>query len=378
MPEKIGAKKKAPNKKPIQLPTFDLNGFKSDMGLADEKVKDKELAWISLGDEFYQVTGLPGIPKGFLTLFRGFSNTGKSTAVYAGAVGCQKLGILPVIIDTENNWSWDHAKEIGLEFEEVCDEETGEIINYRGFFIYVNNDTLLNHMGTYDYAEAKDKKERRTEAVIEDVAAYIDELLASQANGKLPVELCIFWDSVGSVDCFRGVTSKSKNNMWNAGALESSFKAILNHKIPGSRKEGKPFTNTFVGVQKIWLDSMQGAGVIKHKGGEAFFYAARLIIHMGGIQSHGTTQINAKSGPRNYYYATESNIKIAKNQVNGVTWEGKILSTAHGFIASENKADYIDKYRKFFLEKLELGDNDKIELVEKASSDEDIRDMYVS
>ena len=367
----------SPKKKPIKKKSFDINDMKKSLGIGDLSVKDKPLSYIPFSKAYLEATGQPGIAKGYVTLFRGFSDTGKSTSVYEAVVGCQKLGILSVIIDTENSWSWEHAKEIGVEFTEVVDKATGEIIDYEGDFLYINNDALIEMYGFYDYDEAKEKKTKRGVAVNEDVSRFVEDLLDNQMNGDLPRELCFMWDSIGSIDCFKAWKSKSKNNMWNAGSLESSFKSILNHRIPASRKEGKEFTNTFLGVQKIWIDSMQGAGVIKHKGGEAFFYGARQIIHMGGVQSHGTSSLLATSAGSNYAFGTTAKIKIVKNQIGGVTWEGKISSTPHGFINPDNKNDYLAEHRDYLLGKLDLKDGE-ISIEEAEPSAETTKDMYVS
>src|SRR5690606_22695389 len=108
---------------------------------------DKPQEWISLGSSFHKATGLPGFPKGTVSLIRGHSNTGKSTAMVQAAVSAQRSGILPVIIDLENAFPWERAKLMGLEFEEIADPDTGEVYDYDGFFIYVNNDHLLNNYG---------------------------------------------------------------------------------------------------------------------------------------------------------------------------------------------------------------------------------------
>lgn len=368
-------KKPQKKKEPIKKKEFDLKSFKKSEGL-DSTVKDKELSWIPFSSAYHEAIGLPGVAKGYLTLFRGFSNTGKSTAAYEAMAACQKLGILPIFIDTENNFDWGHAKNIGVEYEEVADEDTGEVIDYEGFFMYINNDALLKKYGKWDYDEAKEKQTARTEASIEDIARLIDELLDSQANGNLPYELCFIWDSIGSLNCFKSIKSKSKNNMWNAGALESAFKAIINHKIPGSRKEGKEYTNTFIGIQKVWLDSMQGAGVVKHKGGESFFYGARMIVHLGGTLSHGTTSLTATSGGNKYSFGIATKIKCEKNQINGIEWEGKIASAPHGFMNPDKKNDYVDKHRDFLLNKLNVASGD-IEIVEEEPSDDTIKEMYI-
>jgi len=365
---------KQPVKKSIEKKSFNVDDFIQQNNLSTV-VKDKPLEWITLSPAFHKATGIPGFPKGYVTLVRGYSNTGKSTSMYEGIKSCQKLGILPVIIDTENNFSWEYAETIGIEYTPIIDED-GVIINYRGDFLYFDTTSLKNKYGGYDYAEGKEKKTKRNKAVLEDVAHLIDDLLDLQNNDKLDRELCFFWDSIGSINCFKSVLSKSNNNMWNAGALSTAFNDIFNDSIPSSRKEGQKYTNTFVGVQKIWLDSMNGAGVIKHKGGEAAFYGARLIVHMGGVVSHGTSRLFATAKGNTYYYATKTKIKIIKNQINGIEYEGEIASTPHGFINPDDKNDYTTKYKSFLLKKLNITEDVELEMGEEVV--EKIKDIYDS
>jgi hypothetical protein len=40
-------------------------------------------------------------------------------------------------------WNWEHAKQMGLEFDEIVDEETGEIINYEGNLFMLIEKTLI-------------------------------------------------------------------------------------------------------------------------------------------------------------------------------------------------------------------------------------------
>ena len=362
--------KKAPNKK-VSKQSFDLNKFKKNKGL-DKKVKDKELSWIPLSKGFHDAVGIPGIPRGYVTLFRGYSNTGKSTAIYEAIKSCQKTGDLPVIIDTESNFDWNHAKSIGIEYEEIVDEETGEVLDYDGDFIFVDSDDLLNMYEKFDYGEGKEKsKAQRSEPVIEDVQHFMSDLLDAQENDELPRNLCFLWDSIGSLDCYRSVISKTRNNMWNAGALESSFKSMLNHRIPASRKENKQYTNTIAAVQKVWLDNMNT--VIKHKGGEGFFYGARLIIHLGGILSHGTSILKATSNKRTFQFGVETKIKVAKNQVNGVELQGKICSTPHGYINPDEIEDYKRNNKDYILNKMNLESGEiKVEKEESELTNEDL------
>ena len=380
----MSIKRKAPSKTPLKQPEFDLNAFKKENGIDKISVKDKPLQWIPFNSDFQNETGLPGIPKGYVTLFKGFSDTGKSTAMYEAAIGCQKLGILPVILDTENAWNWEHAREMGFQFDDVVDEETGEVVNYSGFFIYMNTLSLVEKYGMYNHIDKKyyqDKKKMRYDCCIEDCAKYVDELLDLQQDDKLNFDLCFMWDSIGTLFSYQRLTAEGTNNAWDAGALERSFMGIVNHRIPSSKKEGTKFTNTFLAVQKIRKNiGGMGAASVDNKNGDSIYHAARLVFHMGGIAGRGTTNIHAESNGNKFYYGTESRVLIEKNHVNGVTWEGKLISTAHGYISVENKAEYIKKYKTFFLEKLGIYNNPdaEITLVESEPSDEDIREKYSS
>jgi len=97
---------------------FDLNGFKAKKGL-NSSVKFKDQEWIPLSKAFQDVTSVPGIPLGHISILRGHSDTGKTTALLEAAVAAQKRGIMPVFIITEMKWSWEHAQMMGLEVEEV-------------------------------------------------------------------------------------------------------------------------------------------------------------------------------------------------------------------------------------------------------------------
>ena len=344
-------------------------------------VKDKQLCWIPFNKDFQDETGLPGIPKGYVTVFKGFSDTGKSTSIYEAAVGCQKLGILPVIIDTENAWNWEHAKDIGLEFEDVVDEETGEVIDYKGYFIYMNTMSLAMKYGMYDYVEKKefkDPKKMRWEACIEDCSRYVDELLDLQQDGKLDHELCFMWDSIGTLKCYKRITSDADNNAWDAQAIERNFMGIVNSRIPASKKEGTKYTNTFLAIQKIRKNIGASMPSTDNKNGDAIYHAARLVFHMGGVAARGTTNISATSGGNKFFYGTESRVKIEKNHINGVTWEGKLISTVHGYVSSKRKEEYLKEHRAFFLEKLNASGNAEIELVEDEPTEEEIRESLVS
>ena len=103
---------------------FNLDAFKTKKGLKSN-IKFKDQDWIPISSAFQEVTSIPGIPMGHIVLLRGHSDTGKTTALLEAAVSAQKRDIMPVFIITEMKWSWDHAKMMGLEVDEVKDPETG-------------------------------------------------------------------------------------------------------------------------------------------------------------------------------------------------------------------------------------------------------------
>lgn len=317
---------------PKQKETFSLDNFKKKIGCED--VPDKPLEFIKLSDGFKKATGLPGFAKGYVNLARGHSNTGKSTAICEAIVETQKMGDLPIIIDTENNIGKARLSLMGFDWE--------------GPHLYIDNEHLLTNFG-------KIQDKNRNEAAIEDLAKFISFILDQQASGNLPFDITFFIDSIGTLNCIKTVNAlekdESQNNMWNAGSYEKSFMYLLNSTIPNSRKINKPYTNTIVAVQKIWIDNMNN-GVVKHKGGETFYLGSRLIFHFGGIISHGTKRVVATSKGRDISYGVETKINVAKNQIEGplggISMEGKIVSVPHGFIYPDDIPDYKKKNILYF------------------------------
>jgi len=314
-------------RKPTPKKTFNLENFKKKAGLED--VPDKPLEWIKLSDAFKKATGLPGFAKGYVNLVRGHTNTGKSTAICEALVSAQKMGILPILIDTENNMKKGNYRlgEMGFDFDN---------------FIRIDNDNLLENFGKL---QDKDRKE----AAIEDLAKCFYYLIDQQNAGALDNDILFAIDSIGTLNCIKTINAAEKddtqNNMWNAGAYEKAFMYFLNNTIPSSRKSNRKYTNTVVAVQKIWIDNMN-KGVVKHKGGETWHLGSRLIFHFGGIISHSTQKIIATSKKREMQYGTETKISVAKNHIDGplggISMEGKIISTPLGFVYPDD----LDEFKK--------------------------------
>jgi flagellar biosynthesis GTPase FlhF len=76
---------------------FDLDKFKEKKSL-NSQVKFKEQKWIPFSKALQESISIPGAPVGHITLLRGHSNTGKTTALLELAISAQKMNILPVFI----------------------------------------------------------------------------------------------------------------------------------------------------------------------------------------------------------------------------------------------------------------------------------------
>ena len=303
---------------------FSLDKFKQNKGLASN-VKFKDQKWIPFSPALQETLSIPGIPMGHVVMVRGKSNTGKSTTSIEVAVNAQKMGVLPVLIITEMKHDWNHWKTMGFEINDVVNEETGEVIDQDGFFIYRDRSTLNS---------------------IEDIAAFIIDLLVEQKKGNLPYDLLFLWDSVGSIPCQMSIEQGKNNPMWNAGAIATQFGNFVNQQIVMSRKESSKYTNTLFVVNKVGVApalTPMSQPKMTNKGGDTFYYDASLCFTFGNITNAGTSKIEATKDKKKVEFALRTKIACDKNHINGITTKGTIVSTVHGFIKDDALA--IKKYK---------------------------------
>jgi hypothetical protein len=321
---------------------FNLDKFK-EKKLLNSNIKFKEQRWIPFSKALQQSISIPGAPIGHISLLRGHSNTGKTTALLELAVNAQKMGILPVFIITEMKWSWEHAKQMGFQIEDVVDESTGEIVDYKGFFLYADRSNL----GT-----------------IEDVAGFIADLLDEQRKGNLPYDLCFFWDSIGSIPCKMSVEANKNNPMWNAGAMSQQFGNFINQRFPLSRKENHPYTNSMVAINKIWVapaENIMAQPKMKMKNGETMFLDASIVLTFGNITNSGTSKIKATKNGKEVEFAVRTKVACDKNHVTGLQTKSTVIATIHGFIDEKEINDYKKKYANEWVNILGSVDVDLIE-----------------
>ena len=356
-----------------------LSAWKEKNGMTIEKPKEgevvklnelatsnanKEQGWILMPKAFQDVLKIPGLPTGSVSGCWGHSNSSKSTLMNHALAAAQKQGMIPVIFDLENNFSFQYAMAMGFEAEpvygdvevEVVDEETGEvtietkreIINYDGCFLYYSNKILAERFGEWDYSQGKKVSKKRTVAVIEDVAMAINELLDAQEAGEIDQDLFIGIDAIGSIGCYKEFSAgRVGNAMWSAAAISQAFSGIVNDRIPGSKKVSSKYTNTLFYINKVWMDntsSMSGP-IMTSKGGKSLLYSNRLLILCGGQLTSGIKRLSATSKGLNYTYGIQTKLKVLKNHLDApynVTYEGNIVATDTGYIG----VDELDAYKK--------------------------------
>jgi hypothetical protein len=244
---------------------------------------------------------------------------------------------------------------MGLEVNPIADEETGEVLGYEGDFIYADRESLNT---------------------IEDVSAFILDLMDEQKKGNLPYDLVFLWDSIGSIPCELSIRSNKNNNEWNAGAMSTQFANNVNQRITLSRKESSKYTNTLVCINKVWTlkpESPMGQPKLMNKGGYAMWYDSTFVVTFGNVMSAGTSKIKAIKDGKQVEFAKRVNIQIDKNHINGVTTRGKIVMTPHGFI--EESPNAINNYKKSKSEEWSkiLGGTDF-----KLVGEEESQDIYVN
>ena len=115
-------------------------GLNSTSGVVNTTISNanKTQSWILMPKAFQEATKLPGIPECTVVSVIGHSNVGKTTLLNHAIVSAQRQGLIPVIIDTENSFSFQYARNMGFKAEpiygdvevEEIDVETGEIFKH--------------------------------------------------------------------------------------------------------------------------------------------------------------------------------------------------------------------------------------------------------
>lgn len=354
-------------KRVLKKKTFDLDDLQKIKDKHyNENVAFKPQEWLKITpnikdkgiDIFKDILGFPGFPLGHTVTVYGLKDTGKTVSMITVAKACQERGdILPVLLITEPKWSWEHARELGLQFEEVIDEDTGEVVNYKGFFLYIDGYSVKS---------------------IEGLAKEINTLLDRQKKGELPVNLMFLWDSIGTLPSQMSLDSKKVNNEWDAGAISQQFKKYILPELSYSRKETSEYTNSMLAIaqgSKIKPEVYGELTKLVPVGGETFQYMSSLLIQFGRDTRSGIKRLKAVKNKKEITYAIRTKVKIEKNHINGVDTNSKIVITPHGFIADSEgdkiAKEYFKENVEYFLSKINETGDDGIEFTEEEDGEKE-------
>ena len=286
-----------------------LDDYKKKTKFKDVEYKPQE--WIDMSPAFKELTTLPGVPVSAVSMVYGKSDTGKTTLAVEAGAHAQRRGILPILIITENKFSWDRAEKMGLSQEDcIC------------------------HNGV---------------ETIEEGCNYIVEHLRAQEAGELKYDLLILWDSIG------GTPSEAENKanesgsgramMETAKVLRAKITRYIAPKINATRKANFPYTATLVVVNHAYSSPPAfpgGPPSLIPYGGDGIYLAASLVIRMGGIVGRSSKVTAEKDGVKTGF-AIKSAMVVEKNHLTDVTTQGNIICTDAGFIKDDKKC--IDDYK---------------------------------
>lgn len=346
-------------RKPTAKKEHSLNDFKKEYGY-DKSVRFKPKRWLPIENvlgkrTFMEATGLNGLLANEVTQVYGHTDTGKSLLSGEVAYSCQKHNILPVFIITELKFSWDHLKIMGFEFDEVVDENTGEI-TYEGEFLYI------------------DRSQFNT---IEEMSNVIMRLLDHQKNRNLQRDLCFIIDSIGTIQSDLSESSSKQNNEWDAGAISRTFGKGVIPRINLCKKDNYPNDNWLLIINQVWVrkpDSPVGKPKLATKGGDTIPFNSTIRIQFGNITNSGTSLLKVKKNNKEIVYATRTKIGVQKNHESGISLTTKLVATPHGFI--EDSANdviakqYFKDHADMFL-KILGGDINDIEFTVENNEAED-------
>lgn len=341
---------------------------------------DKEIEWFIMPKGFQDAVKLAGIPRGITTIITGWSDTGKSSIKNCAIASAMKDGVLVVIYETENNFDFKFAIDCGMKATPIYGDvevekvnyETGEIsieterkiIDYEGDFIYYNSNILAEQYGDINHTDgSRNPKKKRKQAVIEDIAYSMNEILDLQDEGVIQQPILFVWDSVGSIPSYASVTRKIGNSMYDAKAVSEAFGYLVNNRIPSSKNISSKYTNSFICVNKIWNDSINsisGLPSIELKNGKTLFYSSRLIFHCGGVSKASTKKLTATAKGQTYRYGTLSKLKVTKNQLPtpyNISYEGEIALLHNGIWSPEDLDLYKKEYLKDIIARLQESNN---------------------
>lgn len=285
----------------------------------------KQFGYIHFSPAVQEALGFSGFPFYNCSSITGYSDTGKTTLLLECIVECQKKGILPIIISTEGKFSFEHAKFMGMDcdYREEVDEDTGELVKIwdKGFFLFKDGFENLEEMYKY-------------------IISVMEDVLEEKNN--FPYDVCFFVDSLNKLKCIAAINKIEEDNMdlpmHNAKVHKNYFGGYIEPMVTKTRYKKYTRSISFVGVMR--LHSGSNSVNPKESGGLVFAYDMAVKIHCGGMLEAAVQTKSYQLAGQTVVLAKETKLKISKNHFTGMSSEGKVLITPHGFIRSTEFEEY--------------------------------------
>lgn len=316
-----------------------------------------------------EVTGVTGIPKSGIGLIYGHSNTGKTTIMLDIMRDVIEQGDLPVLILTENKFSWDYAVNMGIHceldreeyFVDEINQETGEIVKVKKVKEQMRGDFLVKN--DFEY--------------VEETFEFMKDIMKMQRVGVIQQNICFFYDSIGSLGS-KYEQEGGKKMAHLASVVGTYMNTEITSRINSSlnvyknREHNYQATAVFIARPSVTMPSM-GMPQIKPKSSSSIYLAASLVIRTGGVTAASTKKLKYEYQKNTISYGLLGKITIPKNHINGLEYEDKRFTiTPHGIIGNE-KTDidaYKKQYKKYFADQLKVAEDDFDLLVDTVVEDE--------
>ena len=333
---------------------------------ANKAREQKPLSYINFPPCVAEVSGLKGFPVNNCSSITGYSDTGKTTLLIHLIIECQKNNIYPIIISTEGKFSFEHAKFMGMDcdYEEIVDEETGELVKVwnKGNFLF--RDGFENLEELYDY-----------------IIDYVLEP-ASKKDTKFPQDICIFVDSLNKLKCAPAMDKIKEDKMdlpmHNAKVHKNNFSGYIEPLVTRTRYKEYPINITFIAIMRLHAGS--NSVNPKETGGLAFVYDMAVKVHFGGMLEAAVKKLPFKVNGKTIDLAKVTKIRVTKNHFTGISTEGELIITPHGFISATDKSvfeqykkdnkDGIIEYFSSITREIEVADTENVEFEEIVTNEE--------
>lgn len=306
--------------------TYDRSKYIQDKS---KHVEYKPETFIPMSKAFRDLTMFPGFPQGHVHMVYGLSDCGKTTMLLEVSKGTQDIGGLPIFVITEKKWSWKRCETMGIS----------------------KADCIFNDSFSF----------------IEEACDYITSLLKDQAEGRLREDIVILWDSVGATPSraeweayeehekmvakaieegkdVRDVKKASVAMMVTAKVLREQVERKIQHLITATRNVNSPhFATLFIVNHGYVSPNPMGPASLVPYGGGGIKLACTWVFRQGKV-SGATTKKTATVGGTDIVWGLQVPLVFEKNHLNGLSAQGDVIVTPHGYIHATKEAE--EEYKK--------------------------------